>query len=217
MNSTSIKIIKSVFLSAVLSLVHSNAKASNEESSIVDLTYEKDNKSLISKQHIFKNILKIGTAGKVSFVRNHRSHCSHSSHGSHYSSSSNTIISDFSDRSNQSIANRGSDNAVSQDSTTQKPATSSWQNRSKTPATYSLGDRSLFLNLYGKDVDELVTFLITNKFLSQDHSNKKNGYCLYDQEVKSAVELFQRQAHLNRIDGRFGEEEKQAYDNWGRP
>ena len=80
--------------------------------------------------------------------------------------------------------------------------------------TYSLGDRPLFLNLYGKDVEELVTFLINNGFLSQDHFNKKNGFSIYDREVVKAVEQFQIKARLKRIDGRFGEEEKQTYNKW---
>lgn len=216
MNITSISIIKSVFLSAVLSLFHSNVKGNNlntEYDKYFEDNADENDKNVvrISKQRVYNNVLKIGLRGKITMVNRHTSHASHSSHTSHYSSSG--IIGDFSNHNSNSSTSRSSDNtAITQDTTKKDRSPQKAQTVVENYKLYSLGDRPLFLNLYGKDVDELVTFLIANNLLSKDHINKKNGFSVYDQDVKNAVEQFQIKARLKRIDGRFGEEEKQAYN-----
>ena len=72
MNKTSIKIIKSVFLSAVLSLVHANAKCNNlraEYDNLLDNADENDKNIVrISKQRVYNNVLKIGLRGKAQIM-----------------------------------------------------------------------------------------------------------------------------------------------------
>jgi hypothetical protein len=199
-----------------MSLIHANAKGNSVDvdNHFDDSTDENDlNVIRIAKQHVYNNILKIGLHGEILMVNRHTSHASHSSHASHRSSSG--IIGDFSNHNSNSSTSRSSDNtAITQDPTKKDRSPQQAQTVVKNYKTYSLGDRPLFLNLYGKDVDELVTFLIENSFLSSNHFNKKNGFSLYDREVQQAVEQFQIKACLERTDGRFGEEEKRIYDKW---
>jgi hypothetical protein len=152
MNRTSIRVIKSVFLSAILSLIHANSNG-NELDCITDDCHDDDlddaHESIrISKLRVYKNILKLGRNGRVFSINahtshnSHRSHSSHSSHCSHYSGvGENYSINPISNN----IRNK---QTLEQD-------TSRILNASK----YTLGERILSLNYSGSDVDELVFFL----------------------------------------------------------
>lgn len=202
MNKASTKIIKSIFLSAALSLIHANAKGNSIDTEYDNRRDENDkNVNRLSKQRVFRNIIKLGKTGaifKVNAHTSHNSHSSHSSHSSHYSGSTHqTSINPIGNSIKASYSPQDSSKMIDFSS-------------------ISLGCRVLELGRYGKDVDELVVFLKTNSFLSKEYNTQKKGFFLYSKEVEDAVRCFQKEAKLNRVDGRFGQEEKNAYDNWGK-
>ena len=56
---------------------------------------------------------------------------------------------------------------------------------------YKLGDRSLSLNMYGKDVDELAAILVDNKMLNRDQLTKKYGFTVYDKKIVTVIKRLQ--------------------------
>ena len=61
-----------------------------------------------------------------------------------------------------------------------------------------LGDRVLYKGLYGVDVKELVTLLISKLYLNEDDVERKNGYYLFNGSVETAVKNFQKDAGLKQ-------------------
>lgn len=179
MKKKSKKILKSILLSSLFSLIGTSANAAP-----VAVEIESDNSndsdllnSLSNK--IQKNILKMGHNGEVKLIAGHRSHRSHSSHRSHRSSSSGSYSSGSSYRSGSSSSSYTPPVA---------PA--------KTAATYQLGDRTLKEGVYGNDVTALTNLLVTKKYLHKDKITLRSGYAVYDSNVKAAVIRFQNDARL---------------------
>lgn len=223
MNRTSKKIIKSLLLTAALSVLHTKAEAVTPNVSSIDGSEgNKDNGEIeLLKQRVFKNILKMSPSGKIYQVDSHRSHSSHrshrsssSGHNSHYSSSHTSHYSS-SHYSSSSVTGSHSSTSSSSSKSSSSSVSSGFYSSptAKTYSTYVLGDRGLNVGLYGKDVDELVARLKSYYYLSADYSNKENGFYKYDAKVKEAVKHFQRDAELKET-GSFGSEEKAALDKW---
>ena len=77
------KIIKSLLLTSVLSLFHSQAKAQDSLLPDFNLGDEDSDEMGAIKRKIMKNVVKVSPTGRMTMVNGHRSH---SSHRSHYSS-----------------------------------------------------------------------------------------------------------------------------------
>lgn len=65
------------------------------------------------------------------------------------------------------------------------------------PADYTLGSRSLTLNVYGADVKALVELLIKHHYFMKEATQTNYlGYIVYDKQVQDAVRSFQSDAGL---------------------
>ena len=170
------KILKSILLSSVMSLMHTEAKA--QHPFLPSLEPEDDDSDQVGeiKHRIYKNVVKISPTGRMSMVDGHRSH---SSHRSHYSSSHTSHYSSTSSSSGSSrVSGLYSAPTV------------------KTPADYSFGDRTIKSGIYGADVDKLAELLVSKYYLKRNSVIKKSGYTLYDKNMSAAIKHFQRDAGL---------------------
>lgn len=184
MNNKAKKIIRSLLFSSALAVLGSNnseAKAENDSSLTIDPS-NKGSKELIkkAKSTVLTNVIKIRRDGDMRLIASHRSHRSHSSHRSsrsgHYSSSG-----------------RSSGYSSGSSSLYSVP-----QSRTKSPGSYSLGDRTLKLGVYGNDVSELTNLLIKNYYLKADNVQKRDGYSVYNSNIRNAIILFQNDAGLEQ-------------------
>lgn len=201
MNKSSKRILKSILLSSVFSLIGTNSNATPIASEVKDESInEKDIlKSLSNK--IQKDVLKMGHNGKIKLIAGHRSHRSHSSHRS---SSGGGYSSGNSYRSSGSYSSGSS--GIS--STYTPPSTPA-----KTVATYELGDRVLREGVYGNDVTALVNLLVTKNYLRKGKATMRNGYAVYDSSVKASVIRFQNDARLTS-DGIASTQTISQLKNW---
>ena len=195
------KLVKSILLSSVLSLVHTNVKAQNPFLPQFGANEDENDQIGEIKHKILKNVVKISPTGRMSTVNGHRSHSSHrshyssrgghSSHSSHYSSSHTSHYSSSS--STRSTSSRSTSSSSSKPFHAQGFYTAPV---AKTPADYSLGERTINPGVYGTDVDRLVELLISKYYLRKSKVSKKSGYSLYDTNIASAIKHFQRDAGL---------------------
>ena len=169
------KILKSILLSSVMSLMHTEAKAQNPF--LPSFEPEDDESDQVGeiKHRIYKNVVKISP--HYSGGGGHSSHSSHysSSHTSHYSSSSSS-------RSSSSSSSSRINGLYSAPT--------------KTAADYSLGDRTIKSGIYGADVNKLAELLVSKYYLKRNSVTKKSGYTLYDANMSAAIKHFQRDAGL---------------------
>lgn len=156
------KLIRNILIGAVASLYSTNTQAKESATvSFLDNLNDDDKKDAVNalKNKIFRNVLQITKKGDIKLIAGHRSHMSHRSGGGggggHYSHASH-----FS-----SYGGGGGHNSHSSHSSSSYTPTVS-RPAPKTYKTYSLGDRTLRNGLYGKDVSELTTLLISKQYLS---------------------------------------------------
>jgi len=69
--------------------------------------------------------------------------------------------------------------------------------KAKTPADYSLGDRTIKTGTYGSDVKVLSDLLVSKHYLKKSQVKTKSGYPLYDANMVAAIKHFQKDAGLN--------------------
>lgn len=182
------KIIRSMLISAMVSLLHSpKAHALSIKSSDKDINHDSLRKA---NRKVFKNILKVNREGRTSLIAQHSSHASHASHSSHYSSSGNGS-STSQNYSAQSVYSAGG--TVRGDKNKQSFAPVSSR---RDASQYKLGDRSLSLNMYGTDVDELVSILVKIKLLKREEITKKYGFTVYNKKVFSSIKRLQEKYKL---------------------
>ena len=186
------KIVRSILLTSMLSLIHSETKAHNPF--LPNFDFDEDDSDQVGevKRKIYRNVVKISPSGRISMVDGHRSHSSHrshyssrgghSSHSSHYSSSH---TSHYSSSNSSSSRSSGTVSGFYSAPTV------------KTPADYSLGDRTIKAGIYGADVNKLAELLVAKYYLKGSSVTKKSGYTLYDANMSAAVKHFQRDAGLN--------------------
>ncbi|QIU97121.1 peptidoglycan-binding domain-containing protein [Bacteroides faecium] len=189
MKKSSKKIIKSVLLSAIVSLFHANAEAVEAQGlslSLDDLNNgnKKDEMSPLNNK-IYYNVLKLKKNGDLTLIAGHRSHYSHRSSGGggHYSHSSHRSSS-YGGSYSSGSSNSGS--------------STSYSTPKKTYATYSLGDRILTSGSYGADVTKLTDLLVLAKYLRKNWITQKSNYSQFNNHVVSAIKRFQKDAGLKQ-------------------
>lgn len=180
------KILKSILISSVLSLMHTEAKAQDSFSLSFEPNDDDSNQIGEIKRRIYKNVVKVSPTGRMSMVDGHRSHSSHrshyssrgghSSHSSHYSSSH---TSHYSSSSSSSSRISGLYTAPT-----------------KTAADYSFGERTIKSGIYGADVNQLAELLVSKYYLKKNSITKKSGFTLYDTNMSAAIKHFQRDAGI---------------------
>lgn len=177
------KIIRGMIISAMVSLLHS---PKTHAFSIHSSDKDTDNDSLKKvNRKVVKNILKINGDGRTSLIVQHSSHSSHASHSSHYSSSGN-VSSTSQNYSAQSVYSAGGTVRGDKNKQSFVPVSSR-----RDASRYKLGDRSLSINMYGKDVDELAAILVKIKILNKDQLTKKYGFTVYDRKIVTVIKRFQ--------------------------
>ncbi|MBQ8453226.1 MAG: peptidoglycan-binding protein [Prevotella sp.] len=190
------KILKSILLSSVMSLMHMEAKA--QDPFLPSFEPEDDDSDQVGeiKHRIYKNVVKISPSGRMSMVNGHRSHSSHRSHysggGGHSSHSSHYSSSHTSHYSSSSSSRSSSSNSSSGSSR----VSGFYSAPTKTAADYSLGDRTIKSGIYGADVNKLAELLVSKYYLKRNSVTKKSGYTLYDTNMSTAIKHFQRDAGL---------------------
>ena len=187
-------------MSAALSLFHSHAKAAEDKFTSIEDLFNPDKSDAIDmmRDKIIRNVAMVSPNGNVRYIAGHRSHRSHSSHrsggsgryGGHYSHASH--MSGYSGGGGYGSSSRSTSRSTSRSSgllSTPKPP-------KKTPATYSLGDRTLKSGLYGADVTELTNLLVRNMYMRTEWIKQQSGYSSYETSVTSAVKRFQKDAGI---------------------
>ena len=196
MSKISKKILKSLLLSSVLSLIHTQAKAQNPFVPEFDSVDEGNDEIGAIKRKVMKNVVKVSPTGRMSMVAGHYSHRSHSSHSSHRSHSSG--YRSHSSHSSHYSSSRSShySSSVSSSSRSASSGVSSLYSapKAKTPADYSLGDRTIKAGIYGADVKALSDLLISKHYLKKTQVKTKSGYPLYDANMAAAIKHFQKDA-----------------------
>ena len=193
MSKVTKKILKSILLSSVMSLMHTEADALPPF--LLDFEQEGDESDQVGeiKRRILKNVVKINSSGRMTMVNDHYSHRSHSSHRSHYSSRgghsshSSHYSSSHTSHYSSSSSSSGSSRVSGLYSTP----------KVKTPADYSFGDRTIQSGIYGADVDKLAELLVSKYYLKRNAVAMKSGYALYDTNMSAAIKHFQRDAGLS--------------------
>ena len=172
MKSEQAKVIRSLLVSATLSLLHIPASDASEVNSAHN--GDDDAGRLLPDhargQRIDKNVCKIMRDGTTKLIAAHRSH---SSHRSHRSSSGGNYS-----RSSSRAKSKGA-----------RPSAL----YSQSPVTqYALGERALGQGMRGTDVDRLAAYLVRFYYL-HDEDVAEEG-CVYDARMIEAVRHFQRDA-----------------------
>ena len=185
------RIFKSLLISSVLSLLNTDVKAKEALIKELDMNEDENDKIDKIKNTILKNVIKISPSGRMTAVNGHRSH---SSHRSHYSGSGGGHMSHISHTS----SSHSSHSSHYSSSTTTKPITPVYTPPApKTPADYSLGDRTIKVGTFGHDVDILSDYLVDNYYLKKSAITKKSGYPLFDASMSNAIKHFQKDAGLS--------------------
>ena len=200
------RIFKSIIISSVISLINTDVKA--KDALMMGFDKNEDNNDKIDriKKSLLKNVIKISPSGRISSVNGHRSHSSHRSHysgssgyhRSHISHTSHTSSSHSSHYSSSHSSHYSSSSITpsSSNRTSNTPRTSSiYTNPApKTPADYSLGDRTIKVGTYGADVRRLATFLIDSYYIKESSISQKSGYPIFDANMSNAIKHFQKDA-----------------------
>lgn len=189
------KIIRNILIGAVASIYNSSAQAAEGSTSplLEGLNGEDKNDAVSAlKNKIIKNVLQITKSGDTKLIAGHRSHMSHRSggggggghysHASHYSSYGGGGSS-HSSHSSHSSSSYGTTYS------TPKPAP-------KTYKTYTIGDRTLKVGLYGNDVSKLTSLLVSKKYMNSSWITMQKGYPVFNTRVIDAVKRFQKDAGL---------------------
>lgn len=195
MKSNIKKLIRNVLIGAVASIYHTNAQAAdNSASPLLEGLNGEDKKDAVNalKNKIYRNVLQITSKGDTKLIAGHRSHMSHRSggggggghysHASHYSSYGG---------GGSSHSSHSSHSSSSYAPVVSRPAP-------KTYKTYALGDRTLKSGLYGNDVSELTSLLVSKKYLHSSWITMQNGYPVYNARVVNAVKRFQKDAGISQ-------------------
>lgn len=180
MNKSSKKLIKSLLLSAAFTLLHGqNANAESKPALSLSFDGLDDNNQELQKgkNPVLNNVYKILRNGDVSLIAAHRSHSSHRSHRSHSS-------------------HRSGSSHYSHSSSSYSGGTTTYTTPKKTPATYSIGDRTLKQGLHGADVNQLVPYLVSNFYIKESTLKKNGEYYIYDSNVVEAIKHFQKDAKI---------------------
>lgn len=190
------KILKSILLSSVMSLMHMEAKA--QDPFIPSFESEDDDSDQVGeiKRRIYKNVVRISPNGRMSMINDHYSHRSHSSHRSHYSGSGGHSSHSSHYSSSHSSHYSSSSSSKSSSSSSSSKVSGFYSAPTKTAADYSLGDRTIKSGIYGADVNKLAELLVSKYYLKRNSVTKKSGYSLYDANMSAAIKHFQRDAGL---------------------
>ena len=181
MSKTTRKIVKTILLSSVMSLIHMKTDA--QDSLFPNFEPEDDDCDYVGeiKRRVLKSVVKVSPTGRMTMVNDHYSHRSHSSHRSHYSSQGG----------HSSHSSHYSSSHTSHYSSSSSSSSSSRVNglystpKVKTPADYSFGDRTIKSGVYG-----------SKYYLKKNLITKKSGYALYDTNMSTAIKHFQQDAGL---------------------
>lgn len=207
------KIIRNILIGAVASIYNTDVQAAdNSVKPLLEGLTGDDKESAVSalKNKIIKNVLQIKKNGDTKLIAGHRSHMSHRSgggggggghysHASHYSSYGGGS-SGHSSHSSHSSSSYGTTYSEP------KPAPKTYKN-------YDLGDRTLQSGLYGNDVSQLTSLLVSKKYMNSSWITMQNGYPVYNARVVSAVIRFQKDAGKAQ-DGVMTSSLATALENW---
>lgn len=85
--------------------------------------------------------------------------------------------------------------------------------KAKTPADYSLGDRTIKAGIYGADVQSLAKLLLSKYYIKATQIKTKSGYALYDANMIAAIKHFQKDAGLT-VTGNADNATQMALQTW---
>lgn len=181
--------IKALLLSAAAALLPTHAQAEETATFMPDLGNNDDffGETKRSWGKVFKNVAKLDKNGEVKYIASHRSHMSHRSGGGGGGSGHRSHYSHYSSYGGGSSHYSSSSRSSSYSYSKPKP---------KTAGDYSIGDRTLKTGIHGSDVTSLTGYLATALYINRSWIKEKDGYCLYDATIASAVKHFQKDAGL---------------------
>lgn len=163
-----------------------------------------------------------------SYVRSHSSHTSHTSHSS--SSSSYGIYTPSRSTRTNTKTRKTTPGTSSSSSRSTGYGTGTSSSSSRTSGTVSgiytapttktidqntikMGDRTMSLNLYGNDINELVKLLAEKLYIRDSWVSKMDGFMLYDSAVEEAVKHFQKDAGMTQT-GKMDSSAIQILKTW---
>lgn len=199
------KVIRNILIGAIATLYNTDVQAStNGANAISDGFSEADKKGVLRAigRRMFKNVLQLTRNGDTKILAGHTSHRSHSSHSSHRSSrgghtshashysSTNTVRTTPTVKKTTPKQETVSNTQKAKNTTRTNTVAST--NPAKTFRTFSLGDRTFRKGMYGNDVYELTSLLVSKMYMRRSWISKKQGYPVYDSQVERAVRQFQK-------------------------
>lgn len=216
-------IIHKALLGAIFTLFHpSESQAGDVGNFDIEGLNNDDANDVVnaSKASPYNDVYMINSNGEGRYVSMHRSHSSHrshrssntghSSHSSHSSSSNSYHYSSSTGSSSSS-----SKSATSKSTSLYSGSLTSTQSAQKanTLDSYNLGDRTLGVDMKGRDVNRLVNLLSRNYYIRESWVKKDNDYFIYNSIVSDAVKRFQKDAGI-KITGSVDSSTASTLESW---
>lgn len=215
-------IIRRALLGAIFTLFHpAESQAGDVNNFDIEGFNNDDANDVISasKASPYKDVYMISSNGEGRYVSMHRSHSSHRSHRSsntgHSSHTSHSSSSNSYHYSSSGSSSSSSNSTTSKSSSLYSGSSTSIQSTPKvnTLDSYNLGERTLGVDMKGRDVNRLVNLLSRNYYIRESWVKKDNDYFIYNSIVSDAVKRFQKDAGI-KITGSVDSSTASTLESW---